>query len=95
VQEGKIPARAVPDPGQGIHRMRLVPSGALAAAAPHLLLALEREEPGGDWSARRISGPRTAIVHFALVDAPLFVAMAEGLREQGATTSLSNGSGGR
>jgi hypothetical protein len=59
-------------------RLRLGPVGALATAAPDLLFALERDNPNGPWSCRRISGRRTARFRFSLGVAAELMAMADG-----------------
>jgi len=59
-------------------RVRLGPVGALATAAPDLLFALDRDEPGRPWNCRRISGRRTARFRFSLGVAAELMAMADG-----------------
>lgn len=72
----RLPARLMDGIDAAYRRVRLAPTGALAAACPDLMLALDREE--GGWSATRISGRRTARFPFPL-SAPIeLVAMADG-----------------
>lgn len=59
-------------------RVRLLASGDLAAAAPDLMFALEREELGAAWSCRRISGRRTARFAYPLDRPARFSAVADG-----------------
>jgi hypothetical protein len=72
----RLPARLMDGIDAAYRRVRLAPTGALAAACPDLMLALDREE--GGWSATRISGRRTARFPFPL-SAPIeLLAMADG-----------------
>ncbi len=61
-------------------RLRLAPSGDLAAASPNLMLRMERDEaaPAAAVRLTRLSGPRTARFPFALESAATFVGMADG-----------------
>jgi hypothetical protein len=76
---GRLPAAALPDPGPGRTGMRLMPTGALAAVAPRLLLLAEREQDSSDWEVRRLSGPATARIPFPLTAVPVFAAWSEGV----------------